>query len=390
MDVKDPASGQTIFETAVDLCSDQDEPGHECLQFALAHRNPGNLASSHIYEVLESGLTKKKFDACIRIMRRGWISRTAQSFVFDWLISYATRSEVTDPGRPLDWEDPEECLAIKFFPWFLDREQLDELWKQALAFYHACASELLTVRWRQMPWWHINAERGDVEAIQMLCGVDIKPPSAWLDVTRRGIDRESRVPTPLTRAVSAGHRDVALLLLERELVSPEEVSSRCDHLYGEYRFSACALCPDGLLSLFDMLLHRGETEVLEAFLDCGQLPRRGYGYYEWEKDYVPRVLSWGHMAAEWLELKKSLPTNTAYSLRPEEEAVRSLYDDEHVDTIRAEMDWTKLKMSALRREIVDARDAWLDRAEGMKRKEGRQEAELVPDGKDRVWRHCYS
>lgn len=323
-------------------------------------------------------------------MRHGWISKTARSLVFDWLISYATRIEVNSPGRTRDWMDPKERLAIKFFPWFLDRQQLDELWKQALAFYHACASEMLTVRWRQLPWWHINAERGDVEAIQMLCGVDIKPPSAWLDGTRTETDRDSRVPTPLTRAVLAGHRDVALLLLERELVSPQDMESRCDHLSRKFGDSACALCPDGLLSLSDLLLRRGEIEVLEALLDCATLPKHGFGYYVWKEDCVPRVLSYGNLTAEWMELKKSLSTNAKYSLFPEEKRYRRYYWDDSFDIIRAEMDDIKKKISSLRKEIANARDTWLERAEGIKRENGSQEAQLVPDGKDRVWRHCYS
>ncbi|KAK6200707.1 hypothetical protein LQW54_009588 [Pestalotiopsis sp. IQ-011] len=380
MDVKDPVTGQTIFEAAVDLCNDDDEPGHECLQFALEHRNPENLASSHIYEVLESGLAEKKFEACVRIMRHGWVSRTAQSYVFDWLISYATRIEASGPDGTLDWMDPEERLAIGFFPWFLDRQQLDELWKQALAFYHACASEMFTVRWRQLPWWHINAERGDVEAIQMLCSFDMKHPSAWAAET----DRESRVPTALMRAASAGHRDVALFLLKEELVSSQDMQSRCDHLSRDYGHSACVLCPDGLLSLPDLLLRRGEIEVLEALLNCEELPKDDFSYYVWEEGYVPRVLSYGNLTAEWLELKESLSTNCEYSLFPEEERYRRYYWDDSFDTIGAEMDGIKKKMSSLRMEIAGARDAWLERAEGIKRENGSQEVQLVPDGKDRV------
>ncbi|ETS83053.1 hypothetical protein PFICI_04929 [Pestalotiopsis fici W106-1] len=357
-DVIEPVTGKTIFETAVDMCDDAANPDSECLRYLLTQGSPSNLVSSHVYDVLDSRIVRMKehLNGCIKIMQHGWISEKARSLVFDWMISYLPSRSVNKDGSaysPSKTKSDEK--AAKFFPWFLNRRQLDDLWDQGLAFYRRHRSVPSQQRWMTIPWLHINAERGDIEAITLLLSRSF--PS--LRPARNTYLGDDEGPTPLMRAISAGHRDLARLLIKYCVFWPRDRKIHCCHNGSSSTGTfTCNICPYGQRSAFELAFQRGDVELVEEILRAVPCPV----FSRIEKCEMPRVLSHGNAMAEWARIRLPLEWFS------ETDTIIELYRKGTLphETLKR-VDQKMKNLTKLRVEISEIRNACIARARSIER-----------------------
>ncbi|ETS74566.1 hypothetical protein PFICI_13050 [Pestalotiopsis fici W106-1] len=371
MDHRDSSTGQSMFELIVNFCDDPHRADHGGLEFLLTHALPNTLAASHVYEVLHSRLEdiQNHLIACLLIMRHGWISGKARTYIFEWLVSYVTGIPVRHSGLYLDKSNGKfNQKAAKFFPGLLNREQLDQLWEKGLASYSVglegpygrvkCSES----KWIKLPWMHINAERGDVEAMKML--LDWKFPAFNFeeDDEQDEMVTNGYTHSPLMRAMHRGHRTAALSLIEH--VAKTWRSQRgflnCGHWNSYGRdMNNCRECPYGQKSACDLAFSLGEVELLEHMWDdLLALEQSIEQRVQWEAQqlYMPRVYSHGNVFAEWIELKLGMCNWMALKARGQDAS------------------WFRLeiekRLAKLRSEVEEIRDAWRARAKSFEREKG--------------------
>ncbi|ETS74564.1 hypothetical protein PFICI_13048 [Pestalotiopsis fici W106-1] len=362
IDVKDPRTQRTAFELALRAAENSDCPNPQPLQFLLEHVVPSTLTCKYIYETLDSQIEDLEghIKSSILIMQHGWISEKARSFVFDWLVSYNTFSSVRE-GLHIKNEDHWlNQKAARFFPRFLTRQQLDLLWEKSRASYAATDQSrrnhnlyYVLERWYSMPWWLINAERGDVEAMKLLAEWEHpRTDPDWLfgdDSERFILAGNDGGHTPLMRAIATGSKDVAMWLLEanngavrgsfnchhfRESVSDDPEDDSEDEVEG----FECDLCPYGQRTAYEIAVHRGEVELLEIMWDL-ELDE-----VKWE-EYIamPRVFSYSNVMVEWMQLKLGTKRWMKLEMSGQDAWLRNEISK---------------KLAKLRIEIVEIREAW--------------------------------
>lgn len=343
---------------------------------------------------------KKNINGCIAIMQQGWISSVAQSYMFNWLIAYITGKPVMRSGLRYDWANVElNKKAAKFFPQFLNRERLDEFWRTSQAWEYQGMQ--LRQRWDSVQWMHISAERGDAVAVRRLLRSDLSQSKATDRLTlgvetgiwcscfehggdsalykggdRQGWTGRDHAPTPLMRAISAGHRSLAIRLVEYGVKWERDEKIECSHI-GTYctGILTCEICPYGQRSPYELAINRGEIELLDVMFENGIVERE---YSTAKAPDLPRVLSHGNLMAEWLELKV---------LMFEAYCDWELWEEADCDCDWEWDGWDEAgegssnlafhpdnryageieQFAELRKEIIEIRDASLDRARRLKR-----------------------
>lgn len=381
MDVKNPSTGRTIFEAAVDMCGHRSRKAtSQYLQHVLEYGNPNLLPVSHIYEVLESRLPnmERHFRGCIEIMQHGWISGKAQSYMLDWLISFI--SGIPDPmSRPNDVEEYSDMreMAAMLFPEFLNRQQLDDLWECGLSLLRSDPYRSSRAAWHFIPWWHVNAERGDIDAIEILLDANFERPTGL----RGGLESHLDIPTPLMRAIAAGHMDLAAVLVQKRILWTRDQVG-CSHGGTQYiGLKTCGICPYGHESAHGLAFGRGEVELMEVMIE-GDLYMPG----PMSAPKVPRVWSHGNIMAEWLATQRvtwyGLDDNKFLEIQKDMAA----HHDGPVPTTKEEMlSHISEKVPKLRAEIIETRNSLLERAKILEKETGK--TAILP--KQKVdWPHC--
>lgn len=381
MDVKNPSTGRTIFEAAVDMCGHRSRKAtSQYLQHVLEYGNPNLLPVSHIYEVLESRLPnmERHFRGCIEIMQHGWISGKAQSYMLDWLISFI--SGIPDPmSRPNDVEEYSDMreMAAMLFPGFLNRQQLDDLWECGLSLLRSDPYRSSRAAWHFIPWWHVNAERGDIDAIEILLDFNFERPTGL----RGGLESHLDIPTPLMRAIAAGHMDLAAVLVQKRILWRRDQVG-CSHGGTQnIGLKPCCICPYGHESAHGLAFGRGEVELMEVMI-AGDLYMPG----AMSAPKVPRVWSHGNIVAEWLATQRvtwyGLDDNKFLEIQKDMAA----HHDGPVPATKEEMlSHISEKVPKLRAEIIETRKSLLERAKLLEKETGK--TAILP--KQKVdWPHC--
>lgn len=357
MDFRDPVTGKTVFESFVDACDTHGAHGYESLMWLLDNASYMNVDPEHVRQVLELRLenVQNHLLACIIIMQRGYITTKARLYVFDWLVSFITGISVRQSSLYLDKSNVKfNKKAAKFFPSFLRPHQKDELWAKALASYTTglhgpyglvkCPKS----RFRMVPWLHVNAERGDVSAVQQLLD--------WGDTHFRweedGEDQaltDDRVQSPLMRAIYGGKKDVASLLIERDAWEPVNFLT-CTHVVylEDHDGLPCMICPHGQASPCDIAISCGEMDLLEEMWDHA-LKHFVENRLERMTEHVeiPRVYSHGNVVAEWVQLKMGMGHWMSMNMTGEDAC-----------WLRQEMED---RLEKLRLEVAEIRHGWIER-----------------------------
>lgn len=343
MDIRDRVAGQTAFEAAMDMCDDIDDPQCESLEFLLHLATPSTIASGHVYAVLEYCLAKPMahLAGCITITDCGWISKRAQEHMFDWLLSYITGLKTGSHVPDIDWEDTTfNTKAANYFINHLARNQLDDLWKRWLTFGEDGIEDPLKMvkclpgSWISIHWLHVAAERGDVEAVKQLLA-DGFPQNVY-DISDH---------TPLMRAILGGNKDVVLTLLQHGVMDQDANLVRCFHahrLHTNIEEACPSSCKYGQRSVYELAVSQGEIDILETMWNHRPILTTDWKEYQ----NMPRVFSYGNLVAEWMQLRLGLQERLDLEMSGEESCSSLKIRD---------------KLSNLRTEIIEIRDAWKTR-----------------------------
>lgn len=296
-------------------------------------------------------------------MQHGWISRKARAYMLNWLISYINGRPVQSSRLSICHQHTRAEMAAMLFPGFLDRQQLDGLWDRGLYFLRLDPIVTRGWRWNIIPWWHINAERGDIEAIQILLDSHFARPTELQDA----IEHELDVPTPLMRAIAAGHRDLAVLLIQRRLLWMRD-TGQCSHRYVHFSGrEICGICQYGQDSAHALIFGRGEVELMEVMIEHG-LP----GRYGTDSGDLPRVLSCANIMMEWLTLRSTLSSGLDRSTFLQMETDLATKHAGQVPGTREEMViHIQEELAKLRAEMMETRESWLDRAKTLQKETGK-------------------
>lgn len=395
MDLKDPATGRTAFETAMEMADDGSDPDCEPLQFLLDQATASTWARDHILEVLDKQLDnmEEHLFSAILIMQHGWISKKARSYVFRWLVHYLGCAPAADSGLYLDHENwGHNSRAVRFFPRFLTRGQLDALWDEGLKVCVAiqdsseCGSLVdaihLQERWNTMPWIEICAQRGDIEAIELLVKHDHPITDTSLDEEEEALSimaRNAGGCSPLMLAIAAGHRDMSSWFIQPVDYPPnlacrhpetyfyDESDDDKDDDHDQDRGhddtgvieniiprlkrkpdQLCRTCPYGQRSAFDIAVHRGELEIFEAMWDLEFKDLAWKVYLD-----VPRVYSYGSAMLEWMQLRLGMKSWMKLEMSGQDAWLR---------------DEIQKKLQILRTEVIEVREAWRARAKMLEEK----------------------
>ncbi|KAI4597527.1 hypothetical protein KJ359_004229 [Pestalotiopsis sp. 9143b] len=308
MDLKDPATGRTAFETAMEMADDGSDPDCEPLQFLLDQATASTWARDHILEVLDKQLDnmEEHLFSAILIMQHGWISKKARSYVFRGDIEAIELLVKHDhPITDTSLDEEEEALSI--------------MARNA----GGCSPLMLAIAagHRDMSSWFIQP-------------VDYPPNLACRHPETYFYD-ESDDDKDDDHDQDRGHDDTGVI----ENIIPR-LKRKPDQL--------CRTCPYGQRSAFDIAVHRGELEIFEAMWDLEFKDLAWKVYLD-----VPRVYSYGSAMLEWMQLRLGMKSWMKLEMSGQDAWLR---------------DEIQKKLQILRTEVIEVREAWRARAKMLEEK----------------------